>query len=221
MVSSTLDVFLDSELTIVAEVVLRIRHNLLGLTSPNEIGQIQKVYSHPQALAQCAQFLEANLPRAAKIEVASTALAAQLARDDAHGAAIASDLAARLYDLKVVRAHIEDEPNNITRCLVISRAPQARSGRDKTSLMFSVKDEAGVLFRVLRPLADRGVNLSRIESRPSRRRAWEYVFFVDLDGHRDDPEVQAGIAEVATACERLKILGSYPRAELPDSTEHP
>ena len=213
VVSSTLDVFLESSLTIVSEVVLRIRHNLVGSPALGDMSQVTKVYSHPQALAQGARLLEANLPLASRVEVASTALAAQLARDDSHGAAIASDLAARLYDLKIVRAHIEDESNNVTRFLVVSKQPQPRTRRDKTSLMFSVSDEPGVLYRVLRPLADRRVNLSRIESRPSRRRPWEYVFFVDLDGHRDDAEVKAGIEEVAAACERFKILGSYPRAE--------
>jgi chorismate mutase/prephenate dehydratase len=209
VVNSTLDVFMESELTISAEIVLDVSHCLL--TRSGGLGDVQKVYSHPQALAQCRGWLSANLPRAALIEVASTALAARLAKDDPVAAAVASELAGQLYDLRIAKAKIEDEVRNITRFLVVGREPALRSGRDKTSLMLSVKDEPGVLFRVLEPLAARGINLTRIESRPSRRRAWQYVFFIDLDGHVSDEVVAAALESLKPACEHLKVLGSYPR----------
>jgi chorismate mutase/prephenate dehydratase len=215
VVNSTLDVLMDSELMISAEIVTEINQCLL--TRDGTIDNVHKVYSHPQALAQCRNWLSANLPKAALIEVASTALAARLTRDDPVAGAVASELAGQLYDLRVAKAKINDEVKNVTRFLVIGREPAQPSGRDKTSVMFSVKDEAGILFRVLRPLAEAGVNLTRIESRPSRRRAWDYVFFIDLDGHASDPPVQKSLAALSEACEFVKVLGSYPRAELGES----
>ncbi len=211
VVNSTLDMFMDSELTIQAEIVLHVSHCLL--TRTGTLDGIQKVYSHPQALAQCRAWLSANLSKAALIEVASTALAARLAKDDPVAAAVASELAGQLYDLKVAKEKIEDEVRNVTRFLVVGRTAPVRTGRDKTSLMLSVRDQAGVLFRVLEPLARRGVNLTRIESRPSRRKAWDYVFFLDLDGHQDDQAITEAIADLRTVCEDVTVLGAYPRAE--------
>ncbi len=215
VVNSTLDMFMDSGLTISAEIVLRVSHCLLSRNGT--LDGIQKVYSHPQALAQCRGWLSANLPanKTALIEVASTALAARLAKDDPVAAAVASELAGHLYDLRVVKAKIEDEVNNETRFLVIGREPAVRTGRDKTSLMLSVKDQAGVLYKVLEPLAVNGINLTRIESRPSRKRAWDYVFFVDLEGHVSDAPVARAIKALAGACEHVKVLGSYPRVDAP------
>jgi chorismate mutase/prephenate dehydratase len=214
VVNHTLDSFIDSPLSICGEIVLEVSHCLLNRSG--ELGDIQKVYSHPQAVGQCRKWLAENLPRAAVIDVASTALAARLARDDPQSAAVASELAGQLYDLRVVKRKIEDQLQNVTRFLVIGARATEPSGRDKTSVLFSVKDQAGVLFKVLRPFADHRVNLSKIESRPSRKRPWEYVFFIDLDGHRQDPPLARAIEEFAAACESVKVLGSYPRAEQDD-----
>ena len=215
VVNSTLDMFMDSGLAISAEIVLRISHCLLSRAG--SIDQIQKVYSHPQALAQCRTWLSHNLPRAALIEVASTALAARLAKDDPVAGAVASELAGQLYDLRVAKQRIEDEVNNATRFLVIGREAAKPTGRDKTSLMLSVKDTPGILYKVLEPLAVEGVNMTRIESRPSRKRAWDYVFFVDIDGHVSEERVQRAMRGLGRACEQVKVLGSYPKA--PDVTE--
>jgi chorismate mutase / prephenate dehydratase len=211
VVNSTLDVFMDSDLVISSEIVIQVSQCLL--TRTGKLDAIQKVYSHPQALGQCRSWLATNLPKAALIEVASTALAARLAKDDQVAAAVASELAGNLYDLKIAKEKINDEVRNVTRFLVIGHKPAARSGRDKTSLMLSVKDQPGILYKVLEPLAKGGINLTRIESRPSRKKVWDYVFFVDLDGHFEDTEVAAAITALRTACEAVKVLGSYPRYE--------
>ncbi len=211
VVNSTLDVFMDSELVISSEIVIQVSQCLL--TRTGSLDEIQKVYSHPQALGQCRGWLSANLPKAALIEVASTALAARLAKDDPVAAAVASELAGQLYDLRLAKAKINDEVRNVTRFLVVGHAPAARTGRDKTSLMLSVKDAPGILYRVLEPLAKGGINLTRIESRPSRKKIWDYVFFVDLDGHAEDAGVADAVADLESACEAVKVLGSYPRYE--------
>ncbi|HWE26500.1 MAG TPA: prephenate dehydratase [Polyangia bacterium] len=214
VVNSTLDVLIDSELCITAEIATTVSHCLL--TRSGTLEGVQKVYSHPQALAQCRQWLSANLSNVAQIEVASTALAARLTRDDPVAAAVASELAGQLYDLKIARKKIEDEVRNVTRFLVIGRQAAPATGRDKTSILFSLKDEAGVLFKVLQPLADAGLNLSRIESRPSRKKLWDYVFFIDVDGHASEPAVKAAIAALEERCQFVKVLGSYPRAGTPE-----
>jgi chorismate mutase/prephenate dehydratase len=211
VVSSTLDEFLDSDLVISSEIVIQVSQCLL--TRTGTLDEIQKVYSHPQALGQCRRWLSTNLPKAALIEVASTALAARLAKDDPVAAAVASELAGRLYDLKLAKEKINDEVRNVSRFLVIGHKPAARSGRDKTSLMLSVKDQPGVLYKVLAPLAEGGINLTRIESRPSRKKIWDYVFFVDLDGHIEDAEVARAVEALRGACEAVKVLGSYPKFE--------
>jgi chorismate mutase / prephenate dehydratase len=211
VVNSTHDVLIDSALRISAEITMRVNHCLL--TRSGTLDGIQKVYSHPQALGQCRHWLSQNLPNAAQIEVASTALAARLTRDDPVAAAVASELAGHLYDLKIAKPRIEDEVNNVTRFLVIGKDMAPPSGRDKTSILFSLKDQAGVLFRVLQPLAEHGLNLSRIESRPSRKRLWDYVFFIDVDGHQNDAAVQSAIDLLSKSCEFVRVLGSYPRAD--------
>jgi len=156
-----------------------------------------------------------NLPSVAQIEVASTALAARLTRDDPVAGAVSSELAGQLYDLKIAKRRIQDEVNNVTRFLVIGRETAPATGKDKTSILFSLHDKPGVLFEVLKPLADAGLNLSRIESRPSRKRLWDYVFFIDVDGHQNDAPVQDAIETLRKTCEFVKVLGSYPRAEPP------
>jgi chorismate mutase/prephenate dehydratase len=210
VVSHTLDMFMESELTINAEVLLEVSHFLLSRTGRME--DIRKVYSHPQPLAQCRAWLADNLPNAPQVDVASTTLAAQIVSEDYNAAAIASEYAATIYNLKVVKERIEDQVNNITRFLVIGKKVMARGPDDKTSLMFSVKDEPGILYRMLEPFAKRGLNLSKIESRPFKKKAWEYIFFLDLLGHIADPDVAAAVRELRECCQFVKILGSYPKA---------
>jgi chorismate mutase/prephenate dehydratase len=210
VISHTLDMFVESSLKITAEILLEVHHDLLSRTGRME--DIKKVYSHPQPLAQCRQWLDENLPGIPVVDVASTATAAQIVSDDYTAAAIASELAASLYDLKVVRSRIEDQVNNFTRFLVISRTATERSGNDKTSVLFSVKDEPGILCRMLEPFAKRGINLSKIESRPFKKKAWEYIFFLDLFGHVSDPDVAVALEELKGCCQFLKVLGSYPRS---------
>ncbi len=210
MVSHTLDMFVDSDLKINAEVLLEVSHDLLSRTGRME--DVRKVYSHPQALAQCRHWLEENLPNVPLVDVASTALAAQIVSEDLNAAAIASGSAAEHYGLKVVRSRIEDQVNNFTRFIVVSRKLTEPSGKDKTSILFSVKDEPGILYRMLEPFARRGVNLSKIESRPVKTKAWEYIFFLDMVGHISEVPVREAIEELKSFCLFLKVLGSYPKA---------
>lgn len=211
MVSHTLDMFMESDLKINAEVLLEIHHYLLSRTGRFE--DIKKIYSHPQPIAQCRDWLAENLPNVPVVDVASTAVAAQIVSEDYTAAAIASELAATMYDLKVVRERIEDQVNNFTRFLVIGKKLAVTSGDDKTSLMFSVKDEVGILYRMLEPFAKRGINLSKIESRPLKKKAWEYIFFLDLMGHINDPVIDEAVQELKLCCQFVKVLGSYPRAK--------
>ena len=211
MVSHTLDMFMESDLKINAEVSLEIHHYLLSRTGRLE--DIKKVYSHPQPIAQCRDWLAENLPNIPVVDVASTAVAAQIVSEDYTAAAIASELAASMYDLKIVRERIEDQVNNFTRFLVIGKKLTEMSGDDKTSLMFSVKDEVGILYRMLEPFAKRGINLSKIESRPLKKKAWEYIFFLDLMGHIADPVIAEAVQELKQCCQFVKVLGSYPRAK--------
>lgn len=210
MVSHTLDMFVESDLKITAEILLEVSHDLLSRTG--RIEDVRKVYSHPQALAQCRHWLEENLPNVPLVDVASTALAAQIVAEDLNAAAIAGCSAAEHYGLKVVRSRIEDQVNNFTRFIVVARKMAEPSGNDKTSILFSVKDEPGILYRMLEPFARRGVNLSKIESRPVKTKAWEYIFFLDMAGHIADQPVQDAIDELRQFCQFLKILGSFPRA---------
>ena len=214
VVSHTLDVFVDSDLVIADEIVLEVSHCLLA-RAPSLEG-IAKVYSHPQALAQCRAWLAAHLPGRPLVEVASTALAARLAKDDPHAAAVASALAGRLYDLRVVESHIEDAATNVTRFLVVRKGDgslPAPSGHDRTTLLLALKDSPGALHHALAPFATEGLNLSRIESRPSKRRAWQYVFFVDVDGHVADAAMTRALDGARLHCAQLKILGCYSRAD--------
>lgn len=215
VVNHTLDMFIGSELQVIAEIMLEISHNLISKTG--NIEQITKIVSHPQPLAQCRHWLEANMSDVPQVDVASTAAAAQLAAEDESAAAIASQAAAVQYGLKVIKAKIEDNPNNYTRFLVIGKKTPEKSGQDKTSIMFSVKDEPGILSRMLEPFSKREINLSKIESRPMKQKVWEYIFFLDLIGHVDDVAITAAIEELRAHCHFLKVLGSYPiaRSEKP------
>lgn len=208
VVSYTLDMFIDYDLKITAEVMLEVSHNLLSRSGDK--GMIKKIYSHLQATAQCRRWLEANLPAMPIMESTSTAKAAELASKEDDAAAIASELAAKVYSLNFVESHIEDSKHNFTRFLVIAKESYPRTGRDKTSIMFSVKDRPGALYDILSPFKKAKINLTKIESRPSRRKAWEYIFFVDMEGHIEDKKVRKAIEDIKEGCLYLKILGSYP-----------
>jgi chorismate mutase/prephenate dehydratase len=208
VVTHTLDLLAESPLTIAGEILQEVSHHLLSRSGVLE--DVKRIYSHPQPVAQCRAWLERHAPTVPIVEVYSTARAAELARDEPEAAAIASDLAARLYGLAFVQTRIEDNPSNSTRFLIIApRAPE-RSGRDKTSLMFSIKDRVGALYDLLKPFAEHGINLSKIESRPSKRKAWEYLFYVDVEGHVNDQPVKAALDALRPHCHVLKVLGSYP-----------
>jgi chorismate mutase/prephenate dehydratase len=209
-VGRTLDLMCQTPLTIVGEIKLRIRQNLLakGLT----LDAVTRVYSHAQSLAQCVQWLARYLPSAARVAVASNAEAARLAVAERGAAAIAGESAAAIYGLDVIAAHIEDEPNNTTRFWVLGRHAVAPSGKDETSLVMSAKNQPGAVHALLEPFAKHGVSMSRLESRPARTGLWEYLFFVDLEGHQENPAVAAALAELRARAPFLKLLGSYPAA---------
>ncbi len=210
-VSDTLDRFISSELKIINEVLLRICQNLM---SRYPLEQITTVYSKDNAFMQCRNWLKANLPRAKFTDTSSTAEAARIAAGEEGAAAIGSALAAETYNLDIVVARIEDSPSNFTRFFVIGRQVAKPTGNDKTSVLISIKDRPGALYHLLLPFADAGVNLTRIESRPSRKKAWEYVFFIDMIGHIEDPEVKEVLERVAEQCNELKVLGSFPRGSI-------
>ena len=208
VVNHTLDGLIDSELLICGEASLEIHHNLLSRAG--DLADVKRVFSHPQALAQCRGWLNRNVPDAEVVEMTSTSAAAEQAALDPTTAAIASELAGQLYRVPALRERIEDYANNVTRFLAIGRRAAGRTGRDKTSILFSIRDEVGTLHRILEPFASARLSLTKIESRPTRRRPWEYVFFVDFEGHRDDPVTQGVLAAVRERCLFLKVLGSYP-----------
>lgn len=210
VVTHTLDSFLRSFLMITGEVSLRIHHNLMGRCEAT--ANIREVYSHQQSLGQCREWLDRHLPDARRTAVGSNAEAARLAAANPGTAAIAGEVAAELYGLHILERNIEDEPDNTTRFLVIGRNAVGATGHDKTSLLLATRNHPGALHGMLEPFARHGISLSKIESRPSRRGAWDYVFFVDAEGHRDDPPVAAALAELEPQVTLLKILGSYPRA---------
>ncbi len=206
-VNYTLDMFFDSSLNICSEVTLNISHALLG----RKLKGIRKVYSNPQVFAQCRAWLGRFLKGVELIPVNSTAKAAKEAKKDPLAACIGNKILANLYGLKVVASSIEDSPNNYTRFLVIARNDSPPSGKDKTSILFSVKDRVGALHDILASFKDLGISLTKIESRPSKKKAWEYYFFVDFQGHRSSPSVQKALKKLGRRCSFVKILGSYPR----------
>jgi chorismate mutase/prephenate dehydratase len=208
-VIETLDALIDSDVKICAEVLMAIHHSLLGNCSLEEI---EKIYSKPEVFAQCRNWLSATFKEAQTVPVASTARAAQMAADEPRAAAIGSNVAAELYGLRIICENIEDIANNITRFLIISREDAKPTGEDKTAILFSTAHKAGALVDVLGVFKRYDINLTNIESRPSKKRQWEYYFFVDLLGHRTDKNVQDGIEEARKHCLQLSILGSFPRA---------
>jgi chorismate mutase/prephenate dehydratase len=192
------------------EIVLDVAHALLGRAGLGP-SAIERVYSHPQALAQCRMWLAKNVPGAQLVQTTSTAAAAREALGDERGAAIASTLAAELYGLEVLREGLHDRPENATRFFVLGKSDGPPTGSDKTTIAFSVKDGRGALRYVLGVFDDAGINLTRLESRPSRLKRWDYVFLADLEGHREDPAVAGALPELAARCAMVKVLGSYPR----------
>ena len=212
VVNYTLDMFLRSPLSICGEVELRVELHLLG--KADSLKDIREVYAHHQALAQCREWLESNLAGVRLVAFSSNAEAARLAGDIDGAAAIASDAAAERYGLRRLASNIEDEPGNTTRFLIVGEHSSGRSGEDKTSLLVSVHNQPGALYRLLEPLVRHGISMTRIESRPSRRSMWDYVFFVDFEGHRDDPEVSTALSELESVTNLLRVLGSYPKAIL-------
>ncbi len=209
-VGRTMDLLFGTSLKICGEVVVRIHQHLMS-REPGLAG-IRKVYSHAQSLAQCHEWLNRSLPGVPRISVGSNAEAARLASLEPGAAAIAGEAAAARYDLPRIVENIEDEPNNTTRFFVLGRHDAGRTGADKTSLILSASNRPGAMHELLAPLAESGVSMSRLESRPARAALWEYVFYVDLEGHRDDPAVKAALAALAARAAFLKILGSYPQA---------
>jgi chorismate mutase / prephenate dehydratase len=211
-VNHTLDRFLTSPLKICGEVELRIRHHLMG--TMGALARVLRVCSHPQSLAQCRQWLDEHLPGIEQVAVSSNAEGARRARDEQGSAAIAGETAAEVYGLKVLAAEIEDRADNTTRFLVLGRKLFSASGADRTTLLVSVghTDAPGALHRLLEPLARHRVSLTRIESRPSRRRKWDYVFFIDLEGHAQEPHVARALGALKKRASLFRVLGSYPRA---------
>jgi len=209
-ISYTLDMFVDSDLKVCAQIILDVSHNLLANCPKNKI---KRVYSNPQVFGQCRIWLRENLPGVELIEVSSTTRAAQIAGKEKNCACIASLLAAKIYKLRVVASDIEDSPHNITRFLVIGKTDVCQTGHDKTSILFSIKDRVGALHDMLMSFKKYGINLTKIESRPSKKKAWDYYFFLDLEGHKDNPKVKKALLDLEKKCTFLKVLGSYPIGE--------
>lgn len=214
VVSHTLDMFYDSEIKICGEITLRIHQNLL--THARSLKQIERIYSHQQSLSQCRHWLRANLPNAECIAVSSNAEAARRARGAADSAAIASRTAGRIYDLPILFSRIEDQQDNSTRFLVLGRELFPPSGNDKTSLMMATRggDGPGDLYSLLEPLNNKSINMTRIESRPSRDSTWGYVFFVDVLGHANEEPLKSVLSQLSSTERVVRVLGSYPQAML-------
>ncbi|CAD6550101.1 prephenate dehydratase [Paraburkholderia metrosideri] len=209
-VSRTLDLLLQTQLTIGGELALPIHHNLLTLNGG--LTGVTRVCAHAQALAQCQRWLSTNAPHLERQAVSSNAEAARMAAEDPTVAAIAGDRAAIHYGLQVVNALIQDDPHNRTRFVMIGKQPSGPSGYDQTSLIVSVANEPGAMVKLLEPFSRHSVSMTRFESRPARVGTWEYYFYIDVEGHRDDPALSAALDELSEKAEFLKILGSYPRA---------
>lgn len=209
-VNRTLDLMLNSPLKICGEVMLRVRQHLMRKVP--DLDGIRVVYSHAQSLAQCHEWLSQHLPGVNTIRVTSNGEAARMAAENSDAAAIAGELAAERHGLAIVARDIEDEPTNTTRFLVLGPEETAPSGRDKTSLVLSVRNRPGALLELLAPLAGHDIGLSKLESRPARSGAWEYVFYVDIDGHYADANIRKALAAVEEHCTFLKVLGAYPVA---------
>ncbi len=208
-VNHTLDMFVDSDLKICSEMYLPVRHNLLS--KHTKISVIKRIYSHEQVFAQCRKWLEKNLPNAKLTPCASTTQAAMFAASGKNRAAIASKVAAEEYKLNLLASSIEDSAHNITRFLIIGTKEIKPTKHDKTSIVFSMKDRAGALHNVLVPFKKSNINLTKIESRPSKKKAWKYYFFVDMEGHKNSPSVKKVLEALGKECLFVKVLGAYPK----------
>jgi chorismate mutase/prephenate dehydratase len=209
-VGRTLDLLLNSNLQICGEVMLQVHQCLLS--NENELSVIRKVYSHPQSFGQCQGWLNAHLPHAERVTASSNADAARLAAEESYAASVGGVQAAEHFKLKVLAQNIEDDSRNTTRFLVLGKQQVAPSGNDKTSLVLSAANRPGAMHDLLTPLAKHDVSMTKLESRPARSGSWEYVFYVDIEGHRNDAKVAAALAELAQSAAFVKILGSYPVA---------
>ena len=207
-VSHTLDVFSESDLRICAQILMKIENHLAAKIAKKEI---RKIYSHPQVFGQCRNWLRHNLPEAELIEVGSTPRAAELAAKEPHAAALVGAMAAEFHGLAILEPSVQDNPNNTTRFLVVGHNSSQPTGDDRTSLMFSLQDKSGALFAAIEPFKALKINMSKIESRPSKRKAWEYFFFVDIDGHASEPKVVEAIEALTKHCTFVKVLGTYPK----------
>jgi chorismate mutase/prephenate dehydratase len=210
VVTHTLDMFVDSDLKIVSQIVLPVQHCLL---SHCRRAQIKRLYGHPQSLGQCRLWVQTNLPRVEIIETSSNARSAELAAKERSSAAIAGVLASEKYKVPVLEFDIQDNAANATRFLVLGRQCSPPTGKDRTSVMFSIVDRVGALYRALAPFRRFRINMTKIESRPSKRKAWEYFFFVDCDGHMSDPKVAQALRLLGEHCSYVKVLGSYPNTD--------
>ena len=210
VVTHTLDMFVDSDLKIVAQIILPIQHCLL---SQHNRSQIKKLFTHPQSLAQCRGWVQNNLPYVEIIETSSNARSAELAGTGKNSAAIAGVLAAERYGLRILESDIQDNSENATRFLVLGRQCSPPAGKNRTSIMISITDKVGALHQALAAFRRYRINLTKIESRPNKRKAWEYFFFVDCDGHFHDRKVANAIAHLEQQCNFVKVLGSYPDTE--------
>lgn len=209
-VSMTLDSLIAGDVHISGELMLRIDQQLMARA--DAIERPERIVSHAQSLAQCRDWLDVHYPGVELMAVMSNSEAARMAAESSSIYAIGPALAAERYSLEIRSANIQDQPNNTTRFVVIGRDAVPPSGRDKTSLLLSIRNEPGALASLLAPLAELGIDLSRIESRPARDKAWDYLFFIDIDGHQDDPKVVEAIGRMEPHCVWLRVLGSYPRA---------
>jgi chorismate mutase / prephenate dehydratase len=210
VVTHTLDMFVDSDLKIVSQIVLPVQHCLLS-NSPRS--QLKKLFAHPQALAQCRGWVQHNLPRVEIIETSSNARSTEFAAREKNTAAIAGILASEKYKVRVLEQDIQDNAANATRFLVLGRQCSPATGDDRTSVMFSIIDRVGALYRALSPFRRFRINMTKIESRPSKRKAWEYFFFVDCDGHVTDAKVAKALKHLGEQCSYVKVLGSYPNSD--------
>jgi chorismate mutase/prephenate dehydratase len=210
-VGRSLDLMPQTPMKVCGEVVVRIHHHLMSKNRV-DFAQIRRVFSHGQSLAQCHEWLNTNLPHVERVAVASNAEAARRAAEEQGSAAVAGEMAAEHYGLAILASNIEDEPNNTTRFLILGDYQPKPSGKDKTSMVLSARNRAGAVYEMLTPFATRGVSMTKFESRPSRVALWEYLFFVDIEGHRDDANVAAALQEVGRIAGYLKVLGSYPAA---------
>jgi chorismate mutase/prephenate dehydratase len=209
-VNHTLDVFMESDLRICAQILMKIENHLAAKCAKSEL---RKLYSHPQVFGQCRNWLRHNLPSVELVEVGSTPRAAEMAAKEPHSGALVGAMAAEFHGLSILERSVQDNPNNTTRFLVIGHNSSQPTGDDRTSLMFSLQDKPGALFAAIEPFKALKINMSKIESRPSKRKAWEYFFFVDIDGHASEQKVIDALDALAKHCTFVKILGTYPKTQ--------